>query len=118
MFIVGAGPGIGLSTGGAAAVVGAVAPAMAERGGGTLLFTTGSGALRPSPERAASAVTTAAESTYVALLHEALAPHGVHAGQVAIVGAVGPGLKHEPDTVAEALWAHHVSRDAGLTVLE
>lgn len=109
---------LALNVGGAASVVRAVAPTMVERGSGTLLFTTGSGALRPSPERTASAVTTAAESTYVALLHEALAPHGVHAGQVAIVGAVGPGLKHEPGTVADALWQQHVSRDRALTVLE
>jgi len=109
---------LALNVGGAAATVQAIVPAMIERASGTLLFTSGSGALRPSPERAASAITTAAESTYVALLHEALAPHGVHAGQVAIVGPVGAGEKHEPDAVAEALWDHHVRRDAPLTVLE
>lgn len=92
---------LALNVGGAAAVVGAVVPSMVERRRGTLLFTTGSGALRPSPERAASAVTTAAETAYVGILHEALAPHGVHAAQVAIV-----------------LWDQHVSRDRALTVLE
>lgn len=109
---------LALNVGGAAALVGAVAPGMIERRRGTLLFTTGSGALRPSADRAASAVTTAAESMYVGLLHEALAPYRVHVGHVAIVGAVGPGLEHEPDSVAEALWSHHVERDRALTVLE
>ena len=29
----------------------------------------------------------------------------------AIVGGLGPGLKHEPDDVAELLWRQHVDRD-------
>jgi short-subunit dehydrogenase len=103
--------------GGAATVVGSVVPGMLERGHGTLLFTTGSGALHPSPQRAASAVTTAAETTYVQLLHEELAPHGVHAAQVVIVGPVGEGAQHEPAAVANELWRQHVTRDRTPTVL-
>ena len=109
---------LALNVGGAAATVGAVVPGMLDRGAGTLLFTTGSGALRPSSDRAASAVTTAAESMYVRLLHDALAPRGIHVSQAVIVGAVGPGERHEPATIAEVLWTQHVHRDRALTVIE
>lgn len=108
---------LALNIGGAATVVGSVVPGMLERGHGTLLFTTGSGALQPSPQRAASAVTTAAETTYVQLLHDELAPHGIHAGQVIIVGPVGEGRQHEPAAVADELWNQHVTRDRTPTVL-
>lgn len=41
---------------GAAAAVGQILPAMRERRRGTLLFTTGSAAITPNPERATSGV--------------------------------------------------------------
>ncbi len=107
-----------LSLVGAAATVAAVLPVMRQRRNGTLLFTTGSGALRPSAERAASAVTTTAQTVYIRLLREALAPEGVHVAHIAIAGAVGYGQRHEPDAIAEQLWqsAHHLDR--GFVALE
>ncbi len=108
---------LALNVGGAATVVRSVVPAMLSRGHGTLLFTTGSGALQPSPKRAASAVTTAAETTYVQLLHDDLAPHGIHAAQVIVVGPVGEGRQHEPSAVADELWNQHVTRGATPTIL-
>jgi NAD(P)-dependent dehydrogenase (short-subunit alcohol dehydrogenase family) len=93
-----------LSAGGPAGLVSAVAPGMIDRGSGTLLFTSGSGALTPSADRAASAVATTALTVYVRLLHDALRPHGVHVAHLTISGAVGSGLVHEPDAVAELLW--------------
>lgn len=63
-----------LGVGAAATAALQVLPPMRARGRGTLLFTIGSGALSPSPDRAASAVTTTALTTYVSMLHEALAP--------------------------------------------
>ena len=112
------GAALALNVVGAAATARAVAPAMVRSGTGTLLFTTGSGAVRPSPERAASTVTTAAESAYAQLLQEALAVHGVHVAHLVICGAVGPGLKHEPAAVADELWRRHIHRDRALTVLD
>jgi NADP-dependent 3-hydroxy acid dehydrogenase YdfG len=106
-----------LNVGGAAAVVSEVAPGMIERAHGSLLFTTGSGALHPSSERAASAVTTAAETLYVRLVRDALTPKGVRVIQLAIVGAVGPGKAHEPADVADALWSADASNSDALTVL-
>ncbi|WP_433178796.1 TnsA-like heteromeric transposase endonuclease subunit [Actinoallomurus sp. CA-150999] len=37
--------------------------------------------------------------------------------QVTIVGAVGPGARHEPDAVADELWRRHTGRDQPLVVL-
>lgn len=109
---------LALNVGGAATAVREVVPGMIDRGRGSLLFTTGSGAARPSPERAASAVTTAAETAYVDLLHRRLAPAGIRVAQVVIVGPVGRGMKHEPDSVADALWRACFGQDDGpVTVL-
>lgn len=102
---------------GAAAAVGEVLPAMRGRGRGTLLFTTGSGALSPNPGRAASGVTTTAATVYVRMLHDALAPEGVHAAHTVIVGPIGPGERHEPMAVAEELWRRYVDRDEAVTVV-
>ena len=109
---------LALNVGGAATAVREVVPGMLERGHGSLLFTTGSGAVRPSPDRAASAVTTAAETAYVDLLHRQLGPAGIRVAHVLIVGPVGPGLRHEPAAVAEALWQAHSRPGPALTVLE
>ncbi|WP_345352893.1 hypothetical protein [Actinoallomurus liliacearum] len=38
-------------------------------------------------------------------------------GPVFVVGAVGPGLTHEPDDVAEHLWSQHASRTETVSVL-
>ncbi len=90
---------------------------MHDRGRGTLLFTTGSAALTPSPDRAASAVTTTAAGTYLELLHQALAPQGVVVAHTVIVGPVGPGQRHEPADIANHLYRRHVDQDGGLSVL-
>lgn len=100
---------------GASAAVGVVLPAM--RGRGTLLFTTGGGALSPNPERAASGVTTTAAAVYVRMLHDALAPEGIHVAHTVIVGPMGPGERHEPAAVAEELWRRYVDRDEAVTVV-
>lgn len=55
---------LALTAVGATAVVQAVLPGMLDRGSGTLLFTTGGAAVRPSPERAVSAVVYAGLSGY------------------------------------------------------
>lgn len=106
-----------LGIGAAATAALQVLPAMRERGRGTLLFTSGGGALTPNPDRAASAVTTTALTIYVRLLHQALAPEQIHVAHLVVVGPVGPGLHHEPDTVAELLWQCHAQRDQPEVVL-
>ncbi|MFC4908278.1 SDR family NAD(P)-dependent oxidoreductase [Actinomadura gamaensis] len=108
---------LALSVVAAATVVRAVVPDMVRRGRGTLLFTTGGAAVEPHRDRAVSGVAYAAESAYVRMLHDALADQGVHAAQVTIVGAIGPGAHHEPDAVAGELWRRHTDRDQPLVVL-
>lgn len=109
------GASLALNVIGAAAVVEAVLPGMRAADRGSLLFTTGSGALNPSADRAASAVTTTAATTYIRLLAGALASGGVRVHHVVVVGPVGPGLQHEPSTVAERLWQAHAGDGASYT---
>ncbi|MCL3820055.1 SDR family NAD(P)-dependent oxidoreductase [Aeromicrobium wangtongii] len=98
-----------LTVGGAAAAVESVLPGMQAQGAGSLLFTTGSAALAPHPDRAASAVTTTAATVYVALLREALSDTPIRVGHTVIVGPIGRGESgaHDPDEIAADLWAHH-----------
>lgn len=98
-----------LNIAGAAAAVETVLPAMLARRSGSLLFTTGSAALRPDPARAASVVTTTAATAYISLLREALRDTGVRVGHTVIIGPVARGRDdaHDPDAVAADLWRHH-----------
>lgn len=102
---------LALSVGGATTAVSTVVDRMLERRRGSLLFTTGSGGTHPSADRVASAVATTAAATYFRLLRDALRPSGVNVAHLTIRGAVGPGLRHEPDAVADMLWDAH--RDPG-----
>jgi NADP-dependent 3-hydroxy acid dehydrogenase YdfG len=95
----------------------AVVGPMLARGSGTLLFTTGGAALEPHRDRAVSGIAYAAESVWVRMLHDALAPKGVLAAQLTIVGGIGPDQRHHPATVAEQLWQLRTDRDRPLTVL-
>jgi short-subunit dehydrogenase len=108
---------LALSVVGAVAVVRSVVPGMVERGSGTLLFTTGGAAVRPTPQRAVSAIAYAGLTSYVDLLARTLPDHGVRVGRVTIVGAVGPGLAHEPGDVADHLWRQHAEQAQPVTVL-
>lgn len=59
--------------------VNAVLPGMRELGRGTLLFVNGGSAVRPNPSVAGTSIAFAAESTYAAMLHDALAEENIHA---------------------------------------
>lgn len=104
---------LALSLGGAVTAVSQVVGGMIERRRGSLLFTTGSGATHPCAERAASAITTTAAAAYFRLLHEELSATDVNVAHVTIRGAVGTGLQHEPDAVAELLWDTHRDPERG-----
>jgi NAD(P)-dependent dehydrogenase (short-subunit alcohol dehydrogenase family) len=95
---------------GAVAAARAVIPAMLEAGRGTILFTTGGAAIKPYPQRAGVGVSFAGEVAYARMLHEELAPHGIHVAHTAIAGRIAPGGDHEPSEVAEVLWGHHARR--------
>ena len=112
------GAALELSVLGAIDAVEAVLPSMRERGKGTLLFTTGGGAVAPHAERASSAVSNAAEVAYARLLHDSLAGAGIHVAHTAIVGGLGRNLTHDPADIAELLWRQHVERHGFQHVVE
>jgi NADP-dependent 3-hydroxy acid dehydrogenase YdfG len=95
---------------GAVAAATAVVGPMLERGSGTILFTTGGAAINPNPARTGVGISFAGEVAYARMLHDELAGRGVHVAHTAIGGAIGPGLDHEPDDVADVLWRHHTER--------
>ncbi|MET7541902.1 SDR family NAD(P)-dependent oxidoreductase [Streptomyces sp. NPDC055059] len=102
---------LGFSVKGPVTCVNAVLPGMRALGRGTLLFVNGGSAVRPHPERAGTSIAFAAESAYAHMLHDALAPEGIHAAQLIIPGAIRPDAEHSsPDALAERLYAMHTGR--------
>jgi len=46
------------------------------------------------------------------MLHTAVAEENIHVGQLIIPGGITPGHQtHDPDVLADRLWAMHTSRD-------
>ncbi|GAA1738984.1 hypothetical protein GCM10009809_37930 [Isoptericola hypogeus] len=89
-----------------------VLPGMRSTGRGTIVLVNGGSAVRPGPNVAGTSVAFAAESAYGQLLHDALAPEGIHVGQLIIPRGIGAGEpSHEPAALAARIWAMH--RDRG-----
>ncbi|MEU2200641.1 SDR family NAD(P)-dependent oxidoreductase [Isoptericola sp. NPDC019482] len=100
-----------LSVLGPAAAVRQVLPGMRELGRGTVLFPNGGSAVRPRDAVTGTSVAFAAESAYARLLHEALAPEGIHVAQLIIPLGIGGGEPdHAPDALAQRLWELHTGR--------
>jgi NADP-dependent 3-hydroxy acid dehydrogenase YdfG len=98
---------------GPAAAVQQVLPGMRELGRGTILLINGSSAVKPHGNVTGTSVAFAGESAYGQMLHDALAPEGVHVGQLIIPRGIGGGeLDHEPDALAERIWSLHRDRGA------
>jgi short-subunit dehydrogenase len=102
---------------GAVAAATAVLGPMVEAGRGSILFTTGGAAIKPYPLRAGVGISFAGEVAYARMLHEELAPKGVHVGHTAIAGRIAPGEDHEPDDIADLLWHHHTDRTEFQTLI-
>lgn len=101
---------------GAVAATRAVLPAMLAAGAGSLLFTTGGGAVDPYPRLATVNIAQAGLRNWVLNLHRTLAGQGVYAGLVAIdvfIGASAPeGVPHlPPGEIAPVYWDLHTRRD-------
>ncbi len=91
---------------GAAAAINAVLPGMRALGRGTALFVNGSSAVRPNHNYAGTSAAFAAESAYAQMLHDALAPEGIHVAQLIIPLGIGGGdPTHEPTALSETLWS-------------
>ncbi len=96
---------------GPVAAVQQVLPGMRELGRGTILLVNGGTAAVPHIGRAGTSIAFAAESAYGHLLHERLAPEGVHVAQLVIPGAITPGhARKDPAVLAEMLWGMHRER--------
>ncbi|HZM81152.1 MAG TPA: hypothetical protein VFC19_35960 [Candidatus Limnocylindrales bacterium] len=103
---------------GAVTAVNTVLPAMLDAGTGTLLFTTGGGAINLYPMLATTNAAQAAQRNWVLNLnlHNVLADKGIHAANIAInvfIGGnpPGPGIPHaHPDDIARTYWQAHTQR--------
>jgi NADP-dependent 3-hydroxy acid dehydrogenase YdfG len=92
--------------------VGHVLPGMRTLGRGTVLFVNGGSGARPNPKVAGTSIAFAGEGAYAAMLHTAVAEENIHVGQLIIPGGITPGHPtHDPDVLANRLWAMHTSRD-------
>ena len=110
-------------------LTGVLLPGMIERGGGTLLFVAGLGAVVPLPGLGALAVASAALRTYALTVNAALAGTGVYAGALVIGGLIQRGDIHrhavaaagpagaaklptlDPTAIADAAWQLAARRD-------
>lgn len=94
-----------VNVGGAITAAARVAPAMAERGHGTFLFTGG----MPEPKHRYTSLSLgkAGVRTLVALLDQKYGASGVHFASVTVAGPVAPGTDFDPDDIAEHYWRLH-----------
>lgn len=94
-------------------VVGAVTaaqvftPAMRRAGAGTLLITGGGPGLTPDPAHGSLSIGKSALRAAVSVLHDDLAPAGVHVASVVVVGVIAPGTDLDPDRIADRYWDLH-----------
>ncbi|GAA1491954.1 SDR family NAD(P)-dependent oxidoreductase [Curtobacterium herbarum] len=109
-------PQIDFYLGGAIAAVGAVLPDMVAAGAGTVLVTTGGGALAPTPVRGNVNIAAAGLRNWTLNLHAALAEQGVYVAFVAITALIGGGRPDaEPAVIAQSyVRLHDEKRDAEL----
>jgi NADP-dependent 3-hydroxy acid dehydrogenase YdfG len=107
---------------GAVTATQAVLPAMLEAGSGTLLYTTGGGAITPYPFLATLNAAQAALRNWARNLHDTLAERGIYAGTVAVNAMIAdnppagiPAIA--PDDLAQAYWNLHARRDHAEVIL-
>jgi NADP-dependent 3-hydroxy acid dehydrogenase YdfG len=95
---------------GAITATGQVLPDMIERGSGTLLFTTGSSSVLPTPAMGNVGIASAALRNWALNLHDTLAGKGVYAAHVSLsLDADEAG----PDTLAPHYWHIHSRGEGG-----
>ena len=101
---------------GAVAAVQTVLPGMLEARAGTVLFTTGGGALNPYPMLADVNIAQSGQRNWAINLHNTLAGRGIYVANVAInlmIGTRAPeGVPcRAPDEIALDYWTLHTGRD-------
>lgn len=88
-----------------------VAPAMIERGEGTILMTGGGTALHPIKSLPGLSIGKAGLRQLVYMLNETLADKGVYVGTVTIAGTVERGGFFDPAHIADAFYELYETRD-------
>lgn len=95
-----------------------ILPGLRETGRGTILLVNGSSAVTPNGSVTGTSIAFAGESAYGQMLHDALTPEGIHVAQLIIPRGIGGGEPdHEPDALAERLFALHRDRGAFRTTV-
>lgn len=90
-----------------------VLPGLRELGRGTVLLVNGSSAVTPNGDVTGTSIAFAGESAYGQMLHDALAPEGIHVAQLIIPRGIGGGEPdHEPEALADRIWSLHEERGA------
>jgi NAD(P)-dependent dehydrogenase (short-subunit alcohol dehydrogenase family) len=87
-----------------------LAPAMAERGNGSVLIT--GGMPLPKPDYASLSLGKAGIRALVTLLHQQYGAAGIHAASVTVSGGVGPGTGWDPGEIADHYWRLHTQAPA------
>ncbi|UFS59666.1 SDR family NAD(P)-dependent oxidoreductase [Subtercola endophyticus] len=82
-------------------------PAMQRAKTGTVIFTSGSAAVRPSPGIATVSLGKAALRSAATMLADTVRDDGVHVVSVTVSGAVKPGTPFDPDLIADTYWRLH-----------
>ncbi|MCU1480895.1 MAG: hypothetical protein JWQ19_1681 [Subtercola sp.] len=82
-------------------------PAMQQAKAGTVIFTSGSAAVRPSPDIATVSLGKAALRSAATMLAETVRDDGVHVVSVTVSGAVKAGTPFDPDLIADTYWRLH-----------
>ena len=96
-----------VNLGGALVAAQAALPSMLRRKAGTMLFTGGGLALRPSAQAAALSIGKASLRALVGTLSQELALEGIHVATVTVAGMVKRGTEFDPDLIAEKFWELH-----------
>ncbi|GAB7044601.1 MULTISPECIES: SDR family NAD(P)-dependent oxidoreductase [Catenuloplanes] len=97
----------------------AVLPGMRALGRGTVLFVNGGSATRPNPAVAGTSIAFAAETAYATMLHDTLAPDGIHVAQLIVPGAITADHPDKnPAALADRLWRIHTTRAGFRTYAE
>lgn len=80
-------------------------PAMASRGRGSFIIT--SGMPRPIAQYTSLSLGKAAVRALAEILHQQYGPDGVHVATVTVYGSIAPGSNFDPRNIAERYWLVH-----------
>ncbi len=84
------------------------APAMASRGLGSFIIT--SGMPQPIAQYTSLSLGKAAVRALAEILHQQYGSDGVHVATVTVYGSIAPGSKFDPQDIAECYWLIHTQR--------